>query len=100
MYGEALLGPFPDSWIPKLYWMHQVTTLQFWNTATGEKTYEDPRLPPLPDGWELHKESGEEDDWYREFWDDATANYYEEDPRLTRKALEEQGVQIETLTLV
>lgn len=53
MYGEALLGPFPQGFSVVMH--HRKAEVFHWayrNDRTGELLLEDPRLPELPSDWE------------------------------------------------
>jgi hypothetical protein len=102
MQAEKLLGPLPDhveiliQEPPKggRLWM------VFKNTCTGEMSFEDPRLGPLPSGW---VQSGKVDqDAPPGFVNDNTGERRapHQDPRCDVDHLGQRGVQIDTLTLV
>lgn len=110
MYGEAILGPIPKPWnvtISRTTSLSGVSVLEqrFFNLETGQITHSDPRLGPLPDGWEevemedqvqmgiflqhyKRKGSGEEE-----------VLVLNSDPRLLPQALMARGVALETFVL-
>jgi hypothetical protein len=102
MQAERILGPLPSQ-VEMLIkeppkggrlWM------VFRDTCTGEVSFEDPRLGPLPSGW---TQSGKGDHNTRSgFVNDSTGEcrpyYY--DPRCDTKYLNQRGIQLDTLTLV
>lgn len=51
--GEALLGPLPRGWRARMAREHGFFDRRhFFHAASGRETRDDPRLGPLPDGWE------------------------------------------------
>jgi hypothetical protein len=72
----------------------------FRDTYTGEVSFEDPILGPLPSGW---NQSGKGDHNTRSsFMNDSTSECrpYHYDPQCDAKHLDQRGVQLDTLTLV
>lgn len=100
VHGEALVGPVCDPWVPLVDAVGDSYELGFRNAVTGEITFEDSRLGPLPGKWRLVEERNQGDDPYRWFSDDDSGEATAQDPRLTIAALKERGVKIEHLTLV
>lgn len=113
MFGEAFLGAIPEPWV-----CDQDTDSgqwQFTDRETGKRTFEDPRLWPLPPEWELHycdedggccsgncveeneKETGFVFPWY---YNNVTGEEVWDDPRLSVSGLREHGVTIEEFVLV
>lgn len=75
----------------------------FTNLETGERSYEDPRLGPLPEGWSRLPERDRTDDdpeTFQEFQNQFTGEIMASDPRLTAEALRQRGVKLETFALV
>ncbi|KAI1387256.1 HET-domain-containing protein [Hypoxylon trugodes] len=107
MFGEALLGPFPESW---KFILHREGEedgqyrVCFVNTDTGVKRTDDPRLDeiPLPPEWEPIEWNRTTADplHYRKFWNRETGEEINSDPRLFPEALVGRGVPLETITLV
>lgn len=111
MYGEALLGSLPPNIALQMrrvdtgreYW-----TIHFQNTDTSEISQEDPRLGPLPEGWEaLQGSSGSdhertEDDpyFFTRFRDTRSGEIINADPRLLAEELRKKGVNLMDVQLV
>jgi len=100
MYGEALLGPLSEPWEAKKerglgFKWHP----RFYNTDTKKLVdlRGDPRLGPIPDGWEQL----ENDDPHRlQKWKNVkTGELINSDPRLLPSALVERGVKLQTFML-
>ena len=101
MQAEALLGPLPDSTemlmkstsAGNYVWM-------FRDRSTGDVSFEDPRLGPLPPGWSLLQE----DDLNTQprFVNRNTGESLSafEDPRCDADSLAKREVQLDTVTLV
>jgi predicted secreted protein len=70
--------------------------------TTGETNFEDPRLGPIPDGWEQLPTERTSDDpvIFARFRNSASGEVFNADPRLFPKALEARGVKLETFDLV
>ena len=100
MYGEALLGPFPTSWRPRIFDIDETHwCAQFYNPSTKESTFEDPRLPTLPSEWRLIQEIDERNH-ERRFENTKSGYTTAQDPRTTKNALMESGVKFEVFSLV
>jgi len=99
MDGEALLGPFPRSFVPR--YRYDGTESRSWgylNQETGLFQAEDPRLGPLPPGWSLRSHPSEEfEQW---IVNDETGEQAFPDPRLTSEALRKRGVPLEEFVLI
>jgi len=100
MDGEALLGPFTDSFAPvsRLNPNDRLWVWQYLNQETGLFQVEDPRLGSLPAGWSLVNHDRE--DFYQRFVNDATGKKTWDDPRLTSEALRKRGVPLQVFELV
>lgn len=102
MYGEALLGPLPDTF--KAIWRHKGSVdvnSHFWgyyNNETGVIQAEDPRLGPLPPRWSLLNHEDEE--FLHHFKNDETGETTWFDPRLTSQELKKRGIPIKVFELV
>jgi hypothetical protein len=98
MQGEALLGPFDSMW--KQAWRPRegiaVHDIVFINTETGEFSALDPRLGPLPSGWNSHCTEGRR--WY--YWPDGAKKMFPFDPRLIRESLKQRGVEVRDFEIV
>ncbi|KAL2037547.1 hypothetical protein N7G274_009659 [Stereocaulon virgatum] len=99
MQSEALLGPIGEQWVIKVYNTNQGYLCQnFQDLETGQITAHDPRLGPLPNGWEFeYDQDAEFDLWFK---DTHTGNITVRDPRLSSDALKKRGVELQTFTLV
>ncbi|KAM7214555.1 Heterokaryon incompatibility protein (HET) domain containing protein [Rhypophila decipiens] len=106
MRAQALLGPVPEGWrrVAKLdgkmnsyhaCWKYQAESGAFFQTT-------DPRLGPLPDGWELKPHENEDSvNYYRNpTTGEGMAIDIEKDPRLLSERLLEGGVEIVAIDLV
>lgn len=102
----AILGPVPEAWKIELFALDgkdQRSWPSFVNTSTGISTWQDPRLPPLPPGWERieHPELSTDGDLlYYRFKSNASNETTEFDPRLSPEALEARGVKLEKFQLI
>ncbi|KAK4206696.1 heterokaryon incompatibility protein-domain-containing protein [Rhypophila decipiens] len=104
--GTALLGPLPHPWNVQVFrdCAGRETIFRFHNPETGEVSDEDPRLDPLPEGWERITRDRTENDpevfqCFRNKSTDSeeTITY---DPRMSPEALRARGVDIRTFSLV
>jgi hypothetical protein len=100
MYGEALLGPLPNSWeVRKDIGLGMKFHPLLHNTEKDESVdlRVDPRLGPVPDDWEQL----ENDDPQRlQKWKNTTTgDIINSDPRLLPGALRERGVKLQTFAL-
>ena len=98
---EALLGPLPNGW--KIELDSDKPWPSFVNTSTGMSTWQDPRLPPLPTGWEgiPHPEiSSNTNPLFYRFKSNMSNESTESDPRLSPNALEARGVKLEKFQLI
>ncbi|KAI0149059.1 heterokaryon incompatibility protein-domain-containing protein [Pestalotiopsis sp. NC0098] len=115
MFGEALLGPFPEPWACVKdsglgrHWC-------FGNRQGGKLTLEDPRLWPVPSPWQVHycdmdSENGPCTGDCQEHREDSTlrSRYFlnkesgersQNDPRLDIAGLEKGGIVLDTFTLI
>jgi hypothetical protein len=98
MQGEALLGPLDSGW--KQIWRHVkgwAYEIAFKNMETGDIAVIDPRLGPLPSGWNAHYVV-EAHQWW--FWPDGAKNMTVYDPRLTPESLTKRGVEVRHFEIV
>lgn len=118
MYGEALLGAFPEPWIckmdrPSRQWC-------FDHRQGGQQTLEDPRLWPVPHPWQVHfcdmsndqgpcagtcaeshaDENGKPRLGLRFFFNTESKVKTRYDPRLNLAGLEEGGIVLDTFTIL
>ena len=106
MDGEALLGPVPAPYRVQIKrdveddWGYENPHLL--NVETGEYVRKDPRLGPVPEGWEelIPERTFEDPRSYARFRNSTTGEVINSDPRLLPAALEERGVKLETFNLV
>ena len=103
MDGEAILGSLPEHFEsvevvhPQL--VERGLELCFRDRRNGEIQTEDPRLGPIPDGWQ------KQDSWsqgirFSYIWDGSKLHHPVEDPRLDLDALEAGGLQVDTFNIV
>jgi hypothetical protein len=103
MDGEALLGPLPESCKVTIQKDNNGDDFQvFVDSTTQSETTQDPRLGPLPAGWEpvVAKDRLWPTKKVNAFQNKDTEQILYSDPRLLPDALRARGVRIETLTLV
>jgi hypothetical protein len=94
--GEALLGQLPEK--IDLIWrlISGGSVGSFVDRETGDFLEEDPRLGPLPPGWQC--DLGDARDL---FWNDELGIMRDTaDPRLTPEALRKRGVPLRTFELI
>lgn len=111
MFGEALLGPFPDGW---RIFRDKNREWGFKKHGSGDLTKEDPRLWTMPDEWVIHccsyeehescaeschalREDGLSDRW---FFNIVTKEKRTNDPRLDLQGLGAGGVRLDRFILV
>ncbi|PMD34449.1 HET-domain-containing protein [Hyaloscypha variabilis F] len=103
---EALLGPLPKDWEIEIHVdsANGVGWPIFVRKPTDTRTWQDPRLPRLPPGWEgiPHPElsSGTTGPLFNRFKSTITNETTEFDPRLSPEALEERGVKLQRFQLI
>lgn len=98
---RGLLGPLPDgmtSFLDKSWKASNV--IGFEDKDRKFLGYDDPRLGPLPKGWEFAKEYEAEDRNRRRFRKTETGSVTRKDPRLEVGELRQRGVGLEKITLV
>ncbi|KAF2649712.1 HET-domain-containing protein [Lophiostoma macrostomum CBS 122681] len=102
MDAESLLGPLPKPWISQLQIVDACDVLHFFNVDTNELLLEDPRLPPLPSGWEEtgRKPTSDDPRYFKEFHNRDTGRVINSDPRMMPDALRARGVVIRAFRLV
>lgn len=98
MLGQALLGPVPAQYQAQYVYEYP---LAFMNGETGQKSFEDPRLEPLPQPWSLK--------WNEDplcasrrvpvYINGDTGERLRSDPRLLPDALRARGVPLESFIL-
>ena len=106
MDGEALLGPLPPPYKVQIKrdvedgWGYE--NPHYLNAETGEFIRKDPRLGPVPDGWEelMLERTPDDPRTFTRFRNRTTGEMINSDPRLFPAALEERGVKLETFNLV
>jgi hypothetical protein len=97
--GEALLGPLPDHIDPVWRWIEAYAWLSFKIRETGEFLDEDPRLGPLPSGWEC--EANSPTDPRLVYWNDESGvEPTFAHPDLTPQGLRKRGVPLGIFELV
>jgi len=105
MDGEALLGPLPPPFSVQIKRDVEDSSgyenPHYLNAETGEITTKDPRLGPVPAGWEELVLDRTPDDprIIARFRNTITGEVINSDPRLFPAALEERGVKLETFSL-
>lgn len=101
--GEGILGDIPKQWKVQFYRDNMgYAKMHFQNTETGELTLEDPRLDPLPRGWQRQDRDRTSDDprWFACFENTDTGELMNSDPRMLPEALESRGVSLDVLDLI
>lgn len=100
----ALLGNVPAPWRTQVRSDSTglFTKVSFLNGATNEVTTEDPRLPPLTDGWVcIERERTVEDPRiFRAFKNEITGKEQNWDPRMTQESLTARGVKLTEFNLI
>lgn len=99
MYGEALLGPIPDT--HRAVWQMDTNgslCIAFLEVASGVAQVDDPRLGLLPEKWEICRH--DEMHLINKFVHLETGEETWSDPRLTPQALEERGARFQLFDLV
>lgn len=109
---SAFLGPLPPHWrvvaIPDRNGGYMIRFRDLSNAGSDINleicdvdTIDDPRLGPLPDGWEWNESERTKNhpDIFEEFYHESD-KYVLSDPRMTIDALEARGVVLETFDLV
>ena len=115
MYGEFLLGPLPDDW---LCVKHEDRRWCFRQQGSEKRTWEDPRLWPIPPHWQAHSCDFDDDNngpcdggcelayekagqlMNRWFFNTQSKERSKDDPRLDVQGLEAGGIELESFTLV
>ncbi len=99
MDGAALLGPLPRMW--KHVSRYDTVALGYWdafiNQETGETQVEDPRMGPLPTGWQIC--SHENESGYNKYSNPETGERTIFDPRMSPEALRARGVDLQDFRL-
>jgi hypothetical protein len=103
MSAEAIRGPLP-SHFEIIFRSGEgidnkgTSNNEYIDRGTGSIQLEDPRLGPLPKGWQKVNGGG---DHCAMFVKDGSGNEpTDEDPRLTQEALKERGVDLKVFELV
>ena len=104
MDSEALLGALPKPWRIEQHFLRRQFPI-YVNDETGYSGREDPRLASLPADWRrldmddlvIDADDPVAVDYFRNVVTGVTINY---DPRLTRDALQQRGIRLETIDLV
>lgn len=114
MFGQGLLGPLPKDW---LCIIHSNRRWCFRKQGSEKKTWEDPRLWPLPSHWQAHfcdfdNNCGPCDGscelaydkadqlMSRWFFNTQSKKKSNDDPRLDVQGLEAGGIALQSFTLV
>ena len=100
---EALLGPLVDPWTAQIKpGTGGISTPCYFDKAAEVVTLEDPRLGPVPDGWELLDRHRTPDDpvVLTHFRNKFTGEHINSDPRLFSEVLRARGVHLEIVQLV
>jgi hypothetical protein len=102
MDSEALLGPLSQEWIVQQVRVAGRYRPKYLNAKTEETFSDDPRLGPLPEGWQRIDVVPTADDPLHidYFHNTITGERMNSDPRLLPAALEQRGVRLQTLRLV
>lgn len=103
MHAELLLGELPPQYRARVQAdSFGFTMPSYRDMKTGKTQLEDPRLGPIPDGWEQLSAERTSDDpvIFARFRNNATGEVFNSDPRLFPKALAARGVKLETFDLV
>ncbi|XXG99288.1 Thiosulfate sulfurtransferase rdl2, mitochondrial [Hypoxylon texense] len=103
MDGEAVLGALPRPWRVEFYRDGMgVAVPHFRDAATGRLAAEDPRLGPLPDGWERARRDRTVDDprWFDCFVHAGSGETLNADPRMREGELAKRGVLLRRFDLV
>ena len=99
MDGAALLGPLARMW--KCVVRYDTVTRKFWdafiNQETGETQIDDPRLGPLPAGWQIY--GHEEESAFNKYLNHETGRTTVYDPRVSPEALRARGVELQDFRL-
>lgn len=100
----ALLGPLPQPWmVVRTVGYGKRNIHHFYNTDTGERTEEDPRLASLAGSdWARFDREPDPDDpqVFDYFRNKKTGEVMNSDPRLLPESLVARGVPLETFTLI
>ena len=98
----GILGPLPSNWRAIIRGDAVGRPLhRYLNQRTFEETSEDPRLGPLPPGWErlAYERSLDDPAIFELFSSSVTGETINSDPRLSPEALQLRGVKLETFQL-
>ncbi|KAF2501347.1 HET-domain-containing protein [Lophium mytilinum] len=101
---NALLGPLPEPWIVQVATDNAGgTTYHLFNSITAQTIpmSEDPRLGPLPEGWEPVRRNRVRSDpeTFGAFRNKITGEEMNSDPRMLPEVLKARGVPLETFQL-
>ncbi|KAE9368957.1 hypothetical protein N431DRAFT_382768 [Stipitochalara longipes BDJ] len=102
---NAFLGPLPSPWAAHVFddSTGLFTVLRFYNSETKMKLDEDPRLGPLPEGWEAvdrGERTSEDPRIFRCFKNKQTGEIVNSDPRMEPEVLRGRGVELRNFALV
>jgi hypothetical protein len=95
---DALFGPLPGSYELIVRTADRKEYPAYIDRTTGFITPEDPRLGPLPQGWNLYPH--ERSLFRLQFKNDETGQSTRKDPRLSPEALKKRGVKLQVFDLV
>jgi hypothetical protein len=102
----ALLGPLPEPWMVEFSYSDTINAPMpqphYVNTATREKTREDPRLGAIPQNWErISSEWTNTHPRHVDYFQDRdTDQIISSDPRLYPEALQSRGIVLDYVHLV
>ncbi|PHH91920.1 hypothetical protein CDD83_9787 [Cordyceps sp. RAO-2017] len=99
----GLVGELPKGWTTIIKGdSHGRPTQRFINVTTGQETYDDPRLGPLPRSWDREVYQRLENDAaiFERFRNTESGELINHDPRLSPSALQARGIDLQTFQLV
>ena len=99
---EALLGPLPAPWRVRMSREYGFfDSMHFYNAAAQTSTKTDPRIGPVPTGWEeVESVRTAADPWnFARFRNSKSGEVVNFDPRLSAVELEERGVKLSNFNL-
>jgi hypothetical protein len=101
MNGEALLGDLPKAWMVQQHHEDSQIVIKYYNKDRKCLTSEDPRLPPLDEGWrKVCRQRTPDDPLHVTYFEHIpTDQIINSDPRLLPHALRSRGAKLETFAL-
>ncbi|KAF2640471.1 hypothetical protein P280DRAFT_426465 [Massarina eburnea CBS 473.64] len=98
---EALLGPLPSDYKAYEELDYEGYFIQgFRDSNSGITFYDDPRLGPLPDGWEFSRHYEPSERSFRFYYNTEDREVSKHDPRLSVDELRKRGVDVQRIVLV